>query len=83
MLCLGIWLDQPAMQSNRAVGEYRKSKDMTVTSEANDHLISQNLCAKSRTDRGHHAGALGGNYRVLSTGQNAKLCLWLLVYRVP
>jgi hypothetical protein len=34
------------MQSNRAVGEYRKSKDMTVTFVADDHLISQNLCAK-------------------------------------
>jgi hypothetical protein len=34
------------MQSNCAVGEYRKSKNMPVTSVANDHLISQNLCAK-------------------------------------
>jgi hypothetical protein len=34
------------MQSNCAVSEYRKSKNMTVTSVANDHLVSQNLCAK-------------------------------------
>jgi hypothetical protein len=34
------------VESDCAIREYRKPKDVTVTSVADDHLLSQNLRAK-------------------------------------
>jgi hypothetical protein len=40
-LRLGIWLDQATVESDCAIREYRKPKDVTVTSVADDdHLLS-------------------------------------------